>query len=92
MKDPRYKAIKSLIETKRLQGLKDAFEIIPITIVRTDLKVNYNTLRRKIDNSELITVNDILSLAKLIEVDPVEIFRLSVLDYEKQKKPTKRKN
>ncbi|MBA2499711.1 MAG: hypothetical protein H0V30_08300 [Chitinophagaceae bacterium] len=86
MKDPRYKAIKSLIDTKSIQGLQDIFEVIPITIVKTDLGVHYNTLRRRIDKSELLTLKDIISLAELFEVEPVEIFKLSVIDYNKRKK------
>ncbi len=91
MKDPRYKAIKSLIDTKSIQGLQDIFEVIPITIVKTDLSVHYNTLRRRIDKSELLTLKDIMSLADLFEVEPVEIFKLSVIDYNKRKKRSLKK-
>ena len=60
--------------------------MIPITIVKMDLGVHYNTLRRRIDKSELLTLKDIMSLSELFEVDPIEIFKLSVTDYTKRKK------
>lgn len=91
MKDPRYKAIKSLIENKSLSGLKEIFDIIPISTVRIDSKTNYNTLRRRINNSNLLTVKDIVSMATLIEVDPLEIFRLSLNDIPKIQKNIRKK-
>ncbi len=91
MKDSRYKAIKSLIETKKIDGLHDVFTIIPISVVKDDLKVNYNTLRRRINKTELLSVKDIMQLSELFEVQPEEVFKLSLLDYYKQRKVPKKK-
>lgn len=76
MKDQRYKAIKSLIESKSIQSFKDIFTIIPISTVKADMKVNYNTLRRRIDNSELLTVKDVVAMAKLFDVQEVLLFQI----------------
>lgn len=91
MKDQRYKAIKSLIETKSIQSLKDIFTIIPITVVRNDLKVNYNTIRRRIDKPELLTLKDIILLADLFEVESFEVFKLAENDFKKQNRKPHRK-
>jgi hypothetical protein len=91
LKDNRYKAIKSLIESKSLTGLKDVFTILPYSLVRQDLKINYNTLRRRVTNGSLLTMKDIVAMASLIEVDPVEIFRLSLNDITKSPKAGTRK-
>ena len=92
MKDKRYRAIKSLIETKGIQGLRDVFTIIPLSVVKGDMKINYNTLRRRVYRTELLTLKDILEIAALVEVDPVEIFRLAITDFNKNiKPPTKKK-
>lgn len=80
LKDPRYKAIKSLIESKNIQGLKDIFTIVPLSVVKQDMKINYNTLRRRINNSGTLTTKDIMAMASLFDVDPIEIFRLVILD------------
>ena len=85
MKDPRYKAIKSLIKTKNIQGLRDVFAIMPINIVKTDLGIHYNTLRRRIDKIEFLTLKDIIALADLFEVDTLEIFKLAFMDHTKNK-------
>jgi hypothetical protein len=92
LKDSRYKAVKSLIETKKFDGLLDVFTIIPISVVKDDLKVNYNTLRRRINKTELLSVKDIMQLSELFEVQPEEVFKLSLLDYNKQRKVQKKKS
>lgn len=80
LKDPRYKAIKSLIESKGIQGMKDIFTIVPLSVVKEDMKINYNTLRRRIDNVSTLTAKDIIGMASLFEVDPTELFRLVLHD------------
>ena len=84
MKDQRYKAIKSLIESRNIQRFKDIFTIIPISTVREDMKINYNTLRRRIDNVDLLTVRDIRLMAKLFDVEDVLLFQLIQSDYLNQ--------
>lgn len=84
MKDQRYKAIKSLIESKGIQSFKDIFTIIPISTVKEDMKMNYNTLRRRIDNAELLTIKDIRAMAKLFDVQEVLLFQLVLTDINNQ--------
>ena len=81
MKDQRYKAIKSLIESKNIQRFKDIFTIVPISTVREDMKINYNTLRRRIDNVDLLTVRDIRLMAKLFDVEDILLFQLIQSEY-----------
>lgn len=90
MKDQRYKAIKSLVESKAVQTFKDIFTIIPISTVKEDMKVNYNTLRRRIDNNELLTVRDITAMAKLFDVDPILLFQIVMSDINRQYAPKKK--
>lgn len=92
MKDQRYKAIKSLIQSKGIQGLKDVFTILPLSTVKEDMKINYNTLRRRVDNGELLTMKDIISMADLFEVEPGDVFRLALADITKGMKAGRRKN
>lgn len=80
MKDQRYKAIKSLIDTKRINGLQEIFEIIPLSVVRVDMKANYTTLRKRVYNGDTLTLKDFRLMGDLFEVDPTEIFRLAILD------------
>jgi len=85
LKDRRYRAIKSLIQSNGIQKFQDIFSIIPISIVKEDMKVNYNTLRRRIDNPQLLTVKDILALSELFEIDSLELMKVIFLDLKEQK-------
>jgi hypothetical protein len=85
LKDQRYKAIKSLIQSNSLQGLKEVFTVIPLSVVQRDIEMNYLTLRRRIDNPELLTVRDINAMAELFEVEPAEVFKLVVADLNRGK-------
>lgn len=89
-KDQRYKAIKSLIDSKNIQGLKDVFTILPLSTVRQDMKINYNTLRRRINSGQLLTVKDIMAMAGLFEVDPADVFKLVINDINATQKNKKR--
>ena len=80
MKDQRYYAIKSLIETKRINSLKEVFKIIPLSVVRVDMKANYSTLRKRVYNGDSLTLKDFRLMGDLFEVDPTEVFRLAVWD------------
>jgi hypothetical protein len=80
LKDQRYQAIKSLIETKRINGLKEVFNIIPLSVVRVDMKANYSTLRKRVYSGDTLTLKDFRLMADLFEVDPTEVFRLAIWD------------
>ena len=86
LKDKRYKAIKSLIMSKGIAGLKDVFTILPMSTVKEDMKINYNTLRRRVDAGDTITVRDILAMADLFEVEPAEVFKLILSDIQSAQK------
>lgn len=89
MPDQRYKAIKSLITSKSISALSEVFTILPFSVVRQDMNINYNTLRRRVQNGHTLTVKDIVSLASLFEVDPSEILRLAIKDTEAKNKGRK---
>jgi hypothetical protein len=92
VKDPRYKAVKSLIETGNIQGFEELFTIIPISTVKDDLKINYNTLRSHISNPALITLKEISLLADVLEVSPLQVFNLALNDLKKNKRSPAKKS
>jgi hypothetical protein len=94
LKDQRYYAIKSLIETKRIHSLQLVFEIIPLSVVRVDMKANYSTLRKRVYNGDTLTLKDFRLMGELFEVDPSEILRLALFDVTNTQKkiaPKKKK-
>ena len=91
LKDNRYKAIKSLILSKGITTLSEAFTIIPLSTVKDDMQVNYSTLRRRVNDSNTLTVRDMTSLAKLFDVPAEEILKLIISDIETKTRTTKRR-
>jgi hypothetical protein len=47
------------------------------------MKVNYNTLRRRVDNVDLLTIKDIRVMAKLFDVEEALLFQLISNDFGK---------
>jgi hypothetical protein len=92
LKNLRYKAIKSLSQTEGIHGLKEIFGIIAISALTKDMETNYNTFRRKIADGRFFTINDILRMAELFEIEPIELFRLALFDIKAMKKPGKKGN
>jgi hypothetical protein len=90
LKDQRYKAIKSLIISKGISGLRDVFTILPMSTVKADMKINYNTLRRRVDAGNTLLVKDILAMADLFEVDPGDVFKLILNDLHSRQKIRKK--
>jgi len=90
LKDQRYKAIKSLINSKGISGLKDVFTILPLSTVKEDMKINYNTLRRRVDTGSTLTVKDILAMADLFEVEPGDVFKLVLSDLQSRQRIRKK--
>ena len=79
-KDPRYAAVKSMLDAGKLTSMKQIFEIIPMTVIHRDTKIHYPTLHRRVNNPELLTLSNFVEIAKLIDVKPEIIFKLAVRD------------
>ena len=70
--------------------MEDVFTIVPLTVVRVDIKIHYNTLRSRVNKPETLTVKDVIAMAALFQVDPVEVFRLVVNDINAKNKVKKK--
>jgi hypothetical protein len=90
LKDPRYNAIKSLIESKGIKSLQEVFTIVPLTVIKKDMKTNYNTLRNRINEPETLTKKNLIGMAALFEVNPIEVFQLALNDINSQNKLKKK--
>lgn len=74
-----------MLETGKITRLKDVFKIIPLTVVHKDTSIHYATLHRRVNNPRLLTLDNFISLAKLIEVKPEIIVSLALADLPKNK-------
>ena len=75
-KDSRYKIIKPMFSDGEIKSFAQIFEYIPKTVVANDLGLNVNRFSQSIKNVENLRIRDILQLADLLNLKPMEIFGL----------------
>lgn len=68
-RDPRYIAVKLLLEKNRIRKLVAIFKYIPKTVVCTDLQIAPKRFRNLLKDPSLFSVKDIDDLAELIGVN-----------------------
>lgn len=78
MKDNRYNAVRTLIKAREIKKFTDIFEIIPVTIVSQDAGIHKNTLYRKVKLPNLLTMDEVLSLARAFEIEVPDIIPVIV--------------
>ncbi|HVI49320.1 MAG TPA: hypothetical protein VM802_30930 [Chitinophaga sp.] len=85
MKDSRYAAVKAVITTGGIKNFKDVFTIIPISVVHKDTNIHYATLHRRIHDVRLLTLENFVKIAALIEIEPEILVSLALADLPKKK-------
>jgi len=66
MKDKRYSTINKLLAAKGITTFNEIFDIIPPSVVSTDLHLNYYSLQNRMKDHTLFNLSELLKLAKLI--------------------------
>lgn len=70
----QYAILKAAWESGSLETLRDIQQIVPITVLTEDMKLNYNTLSKRLLDPARFTVRDVYRLAALIGLEPSAIF------------------
>jgi hypothetical protein len=86
VKDTRYLAAKSYIESGNIKSFKEIFDIIPKSIIVRDSGINFVRLRNKITHPDKFTVKDIQALSRLVDIDSRKLYDLIAKALEKSKK------
>ena len=81
MKDKRYVIAKNLITTGYVRSFSDLFEIIPKTVIVTDLGMNNRRFSRLITNVENFLLYDVFRMAALLEISEPEMVNLIYVQY-----------
>ena len=89
-KDDRYKAVKRLIEKGDITEFNEMFTYIPKTVVARDLGAAPARFSEKMNLIEKFTLQDMFSIAKLLEVESIAVLRLADNQYSVQKKNKKK--
>ena len=83
LKDRRYNALKSYIESGAIKSFTEIFDIIPKSTIVRDTGINFVRLTNKINKPEKFTVKDIVAIARLIEIDSRKLYDLLAQVVEK---------
>ncbi|TDW96896.1 hypothetical protein [Dinghuibacter silviterrae] len=75
-KDNRYLAVQSILEREKSIKFNELFDIIPRTVVASDMAQDYRTFAGKVRNPESFTIAELASLSRLFEVDPHKLLEL----------------
>ena len=78
-KDERYKAVKRLIEKGDITEFNEMFTYIPKTVVARDLGAAPARFSEKMNLIEKFTLQDMFTIAKLLEIRLYPPFRLNAL-------------
>ena len=89
-KDERYKAVKRLIEKGDITEFNQMFTFIPKTVVARDLGAAPARFSEKMNQIEKFTLQDVFSIAKLLEVENLAVLKLANNQFQAQTK-SKRK-
>ena len=90
MPDTRYKYVLSVWRAGDLTSLKDIFDMVPRSIVATDIGLNYGRFSQKVLKPELFTFRDLLRLAKYTEIEPKALAEIVLKDVEANRNPPKK--
>jgi hypothetical protein len=75
-RDPRYRAVQSLIVHDQITTLSEIFSFLPKSVVSNDLGQNYATFLNRIAEPDGFTVGDIKKIAALIGIEEGKLFQL----------------
>ena len=81
MKNPKYAAVKALIEARKIRNFGQVFEILPISVLAVDMKIHYTTLYNRIGDPRLLTVDNLAKMAALFEVPAGDILNIALATY-----------
>jgi hypothetical protein len=74
-KPNHYAVLKTAMENGTVENMRDITRVVPITVLTLDMRLNYNTLSKRLLDPSRFTMGDIQRLAFLIGIDPAELFR-----------------
>ncbi len=89
-KDERYKAVKRLIEKGDITEFNEMFTYIQKTVVARDLGAAPARFSEKMNLIEKFTLQDMFSIAKLLDVESIAVLRLADNQYSAQKNNKKK--
>ncbi|QJB32970.1 hypothetical protein HF324_16850 [Chitinophaga oryzae] len=83
-KDPRFEAVRTLIEGGQIKDLRGIYDIIPMTTVGTAVGIHKSTLYKKLMNPGLMKIEECILLGKAFGLTPQVIMTLALNQMHKK--------
>lgn len=80
--DHRYKYVRSIWQAGDLTSFAEIFNIIPRSVVASDLHLNYERFTQKVIKPETLVYRDIQNLARLTGIEFRKLSELVIRDIE----------
>lgn len=84
-RDPRYKAVKHLVEKEEITLFNQMFDFIPKSKVAADLGIQNVRFTALMNHIERFSLQELFILAKFFELDDRTIFNLAYNQYLQQR-------
>lgn len=84
-KDKSYAAVKALIEAGGVKKMRELFSYLIKSDIYPLLHIGYRALERKIDSPGLFTLDELYTLAQIIEVEKNAILEIAFKEMLQQK-------
>ena len=89
--DPRYRAVRDLIQGGSISKLSEIFEILPRSLMAKDMHMNYKSLLNKTDHPNLFTADDMMKMGSVVGISEDRIFTIVLNSIRSNSKKTKDK-
>jgi hypothetical protein len=75
MEEPKYyRILKAALRDGSLEYVRDIPKIVPVTVLAQDMRLNYNTISKRLLDPCQFTMTDIRRLADLVKMDEKLLF------------------
>jgi plasmid maintenance system antidote protein VapI len=74
--DPRYGAVKVLIEEGYVSYFRDIFQHLPKSVLGFSMGINNTRITRLIHHPDQFTINELNRIAALFDIEPAKIIKL----------------
>lgn len=76
IKDRRYHALKTYIESGAIKNFSEIFDIVPKSTIVKDSGINFTRLTNKTNYPEKFTIKDLMIIAQLVGINSRKLYDL----------------
>jgi hypothetical protein len=85
-KDRRYTTVRNLIAGGYIKTFREIFDTLPKSVVAGDLRINNNRFTRLMENVHEFTLEDLFTIASLLEIENSKMLELVLNQYHADKR------